>query len=135
LTSKDLIIVDGVQHQLKDCSLSSEKSEWEFVRKKRPHQVQGHEDDEVLVELEGPPMKKVAMAKAVVVALNKGFKAECKGKEKNIESLVEEVPQNPTKAPKIQTEAFMTPKGKSKPKDREVGEGSKDILTRSKFES
>jgi len=46
---------------------------------------------------------------------------------------MEEAPQNLTKLPKIQTEAFTTPNRKSKAKNREVGEGSKDILTRSKF--
>ena len=35
-----------------------------------------------MVELEGPPPKKVATAKAVAAALNKGFEKERKGKEK-----------------------------------------------------
>jgi len=47
---------------------------------------------------------------------------------------MEATPQNPTKQPKIQTEAFTTPKGKSQSRPREVGKGSKDTLTKSKFD-
>ena len=71
--SRDTTITDSVEHQLEDCSSCSEKSEWEIVRRKRPCPVQGDEDEEVLVELEGPPTKKVATAEAVMAALNKGF--------------------------------------------------------------
>ena len=55
--SKDLIIIDGVENHLKDHSSSSEKRKWEFFRKKRPFPIQGDQDEEVLVELEGPPTK------------------------------------------------------------------------------
>jgi len=41
--------------------------------KKRPHPVQGDEDEELLAELKGPPMKRVATAEAVVAALNEGL--------------------------------------------------------------
>ena len=102
LTSKaspfrETTIVDSVEHQLKDCSSSSEKGEWEIIRRKKSCPVQGNEDKEVLAELEGPPTKKVAMAKAVAAALNIGFEREQKGKEKKTDSLMEEVPQNPIK--------------------------------------
>jgi len=90
--SKDLIFVDGVEHQLEDHSLSSDKSEWEYVRKKRAHPVQG-DGDEVLGELEGPPTKKVATAEAVAAALNVGFEVECKGMEMKTDSLMENEPQ------------------------------------------
>jgi len=47
------------------------------------------------VELEGPLMKKIAMAEAVAAALNKGFEMERKGKEKKIDIPMEDAPQNP----------------------------------------
>jgi len=54
-----------------------------------------------------------------------------KGKEKKTDTPMETALQNPTKKPMIQTEAFMTPKGKSQPEAGEVGEGSRDFLTKS----
>src|SRR5882724_8347484 len=47
---------------------------------------------------------------------------------------MEIVPLNPAKRPKLQTEAFATPKGKSQPKSREVSEGSKGPLSKSRFD-
>ena len=81
---------------------------------------QGDEDEEVLVELEGPPMSKLATAEAFLAALYVGFKAVHKEMEIKVDSPMEEAPQVPMKQPKIQTEVFTTPKEKGKPKNGEV---------------
>jgi len=131
--SRDMTIADSVEHILEDDSLSSEKELWEIVRRKRPCLTQSDGNEGVVVEHEGPPTKRLAMAEAVAAALNKGFEMERIGKEKKTNVPMENVPQNLTKPPKIQTKVFMTPEGKSQPWTGEVGEGSKGILTRSKF--
>src|SRR5882724_11879693 len=74
------------------------------------------------------------MAEAVANALNKGFEMQEKRKEKKIDPLMEIVPLNPAKWPKIQTEAFEAPKWKGQPKSREASEGSKGPLTKSRFD-
>ena len=74
------------------------------------------------------------MAEAVANALNKGFEMQEKKKEKKTDPPMEIVPLNPAKWPKIQTEAFATPKGKGQPKSGEASEGSKGPLTKSRFD-
>jgi len=126
--------VDSAEHLVEDISSSSDKELWELVKRKRPCPARGNGNGEGSVEHEGPPpTKKPAMAEAVATALNKGFEMQRKGKEKKTDTPME-APQNPTKWPKIHTEAFTTPKGKSQPRSGEVGEGSKDTLTKSKFD-
>jgi len=117
-----------VEHLVEDVPSSSDKELWEIVRRKRPCLTQGNGDEEVMVEHKDPPAKRLATAKAVTAALNKGAERQRRGKEKKTTSL-----QIPTKQPKIQTEAFTTPKGKGQPRAREVGEGSKDSLTKNRF--
>src|SRR5882724_5026613 len=75
------------------------------------------------------------MAEAVAAALNKGFERQRKGIDRKPNTPFEVTPpQNPVKHPKIQTKALMTPKGKSQLKFGEIGGGSRDVLTRSRFE-
>src|SRR5882724_11856724 len=104
-------------------------------QRKRPQPSRDDgEDEEVMAESDRLPTNRIAMAKAVVATLNQGFEREEKGEEEKTEVLMEVTPQNLTTQPKIQTEALMTPKGKSKPKTREPSKGSKDVLTTSKFD-
>jgi len=75
------------------------------------------------------------MAEAVDAALNKGFERQRKGKERKPNTPVEVTPPpNPIKCPKIQTEALVTPTGKSQPRFGEIGGGSREVLTRRRFD-
>ena len=69
-------IMDSEEHIVKDISLSSDKEMWEVVKRKRPHPVRDDGNGEELVELDGPPTKKLATAEAVAAALNKGFEKQ-----------------------------------------------------------
>ena len=81
---------------VEDISSSSDKETWEVVKRKRPHPVRDDGNGEELVELDGPPTKKLAMAEAVAAALNKGFKKQRKGRERKINTPVEVMrPQTP----------------------------------------
>ena len=57
-----------------------------------------------------------------------------KKKEKKTDPPMEIVPLNPANRPKIQTEAFATPKGKSQPKSGEESKGNRGPLTKSRFD-
>ena len=73
---------------------------WEIVKRKRPHPVRDDGDEEELVELDGPPPKKLATAEAVAAALNKGFEMQRKGRDRKANTPVEVTPQKkPCKAP------------------------------------
>jgi len=84
--SRDTTITDSVEHLLEDDSSSSEKELWEIVRRKRPHPIQGDGDEEVIVEHEGPPTKKLAMAEAVATPLNKGLRRRKNGRRRRLMS-------------------------------------------------
>src|SRR5882724_10705726 len=125
---------DSEEHLVEEISLSSDKGIWEVIKRKRPRPIRVDGSEEESVEQESPPAKKLAMAEAVANALNKSFEIKEKKKEKNIDPPMEIIPLNPAKRPKIQTEAFATPKGKSQPKSGEVSEGNEGPLTKSRFD-
>jgi len=102
--SRDTTIMDSVKHWLEDCSSSSEKGEWAIIRRKRSHPVQGDEDK----ELEGLPTKKSSYGPGSCGCLEQRLQDRVKGEgEERLTDGMEEAPQNLTKQPKIQTEAFQ----------------------------
>ena len=83
-------------------------------KKWKARSCQGDDNDEVMVELGGPPIKRPTTNTAQVVAdaINLGCERMLEGEEMNTPSPMEESPQVPVKRPKIQTAAIATPKGK-----------------------
>jgi len=103
--------------------------EWQMAPYLKKRKTLGcQEQEEVRVELEGPPSKNIATAQVVATSINMSFRRLPEGEEIKAPDPMPVEPQAPSKRPKIQTVVLPDPKGKGKSKDREDGGGTKVLL-------
>src|SRR5882672_5102890 len=109
--------------------------EWQTATySKKRKALSCQEQEEVRVELEGPPTKRIATAEAVATSINMSFRRLPEGEEIRAPDPMPVEPQAPSKRPKIQTAALPDPKGKGKPKDGEDGGRAEVLLRKSLYD-
>ena len=113
----------------------AEGGEWQITTHSKKRKMPARqEEEEIWVELEGPPTKKIATAQAVATSINMSFRKLPEGEEIKAPDPMPVEPQAPSKRPKIQTAALPDPKGKGKPKEGEDGGRTEILLKKSLYD-